>query len=454
MAKSTKELLEERTQAAKEIDDLRKSAEGRAFSAEEKAKWDAANTRFDEADELIERNERAAKVAKILEEERDDPFGGDEGSPEQRGGDPKKRASDEDQALAMQAWCCRQMQRPNLITERHREAIERSGLNLDVGELEIRFQPMPMPLPGHELRRRAIRSAMGGERRDMVSWQQSAGGILIPDSFMSSFELAMMDNGGVMNAAYVWRTSTGEKVRWPTANDTMNEGILVGEPAPAETTSTDPATSAVEFGARKISSRLVLISHELLRDTPFNLVSFLGQVMGERIGRRANRMFTTGSGAGLECQGIVNAADPVITAASATAITLDEILELEDTVDPSYLRNASYSAHQRQWGRVRRLKAGDGSYLWQPSLTVGRPSTFNGYPANRNSAMASTMASGTRSMLFGDHSKFKIREVGGIRMKRLVERYADQDMEGFIAFYECDGALVDAGMKPLKCIVH
>jgi HK97 family phage major capsid protein len=54
------------------------------------------------------------------------------------------------------------------------------------------------------------------------------------------------------------------------------------------------------------------------------------------------------------------------------------------------------------------------------------------------------------SMLFGDFSTFKVREVaGGTTVLRLVERYADFLQVGFIAFQRFDSNLIDAGTHPL-----
>jgi len=57
---------------------------------------------------------------------------------------------------------------------------------------------------------------------------------------------------------------------------------------------------------------------------------------------------------------------------------------------------------------------------------------------------------GEKVLIYGPLEKYKIRRVNGIRLKHLVERYADTDEEGFIAFARADGDLLDAGTHPVK----
>jgi HK97 family phage major capsid protein len=68
--------------------------------------------------------------------------------------------------------------------------------------------------------------------------------------------------------------------------------------------------------------------------------------------------------------------------------------------------------------------------------------------------MASTIESGAKTMLFGQLDKYKIREVRGLRLMRMRELYAETDQEGFVAFFRADGNLLDAGVDPVKHMVH
>jgi HK97 family phage major capsid protein len=90
-----------------------------------------------------------------------------------------------------------------------------------------------------------------------------------------------------------------------------------------------------------------------------------------------------------------------------------------------------------------------GMPLWQPGLTVGQPDMIMGYQYVINQSMT-TPATGVKSILFGDFSKYLIRDVRDITLLRLDERYADAHQVGFLAFSRSDGDLLDAGTNPVK----
>jgi len=230
-------------------------------------------------------------------------------------------------------------------------------------------------------------------------------------------------------------------------DDTSNTGAAIGENSGANTT--DISVGQQTWYAHKQTSNFVKVPFELFRDSMVNLESFIGSLLGERLGRREETLFTTGTGAG-EPYGIVNGSVAGKTTASATAVTFDEIYDLINSVDPAYQVNAGFMLHSGILNAVRKLKDGQGQYLWQPSSQMGMPSMLAGFPYYRNQSMQSTLATGTKTFLFGDLSKYKIREVGTVRLRRLDERFADNDQVGFIAFTEIDGKILNAGTNPIK----
>ena len=238
---------------------------------------------------------------------------------------------------------------------------------------------------------------------------------------------------------------------WPSVNDTTVKGRLLAENTGV--TTTDVAFGSTTMHAFKFSSDLVLVSAELMQDSAFDLAMILGSLLGERLGRILADYYTTGTGSS-QPQGIVTGATLGVTAASATAIAADEIYKLKHSVDPAYRNGAGWMMHDQVLLYVKLLKDGQGRYLWQSSLAGGAPDTIDGQPLTINQSMASSVATTNKTMLYGDFSKFKIREVGEIRLRRLVERYADVDQEGFVAFFRADSRLIDGGTHPIKYLVQ
>jgi HK97 family phage major capsid protein len=182
--------------------------------------------------------------------------------------------------------------------------------------------------------------------------------------------------------------------------------------------------------------------------------------LGTRIGRKLNNACTLGSGVGGPT-GIVVAATTAgnihqFATGNTTAITYNEIVNLEHTVDPAYRYNPStrFMFNDAVLKSLKQLVDGQNRPLWQPGLTASfqqgaavdllnsRP-TILSHPYIVNQDMASPSAN-AYTWLFGDMSKYKLRKVGDIEVLRLVERYADYLQVAFLAFLRADGQLVDA----------
>jgi HK97 family phage major capsid protein len=214
-------------------------------------------------------------------------------------------------------------------------------------------------------------------------------------------------------------------------------------------TTPDPTFGQVYWDAYDYTSDAVLVPYRLMQDSVFDIGTILGGMLGERLGRKVCQDDTTGSGAN-QPKGIVTAATLGVTTAGATAITFDEVLDLIFSVDPSHRANGRFMFHDLVLSTLRKLKDGQGKYLWEPSTQSGIPDRLWGYPYTINMEMSSTVAATDKTMLFGDLRKYKVRQVADVRFYRLTERYRDNDQDGFVAFSRQDGNLLTAGTAPVK----
>src|SRR5262245_25200420 len=286
------------------------------------------------------------------------------------------------------------------------------------------------------------------EYRDM-SLAVAAGGYTIAQGFVNNLEIALLEFGGVRQVATVMRTSTGADLPWPTMNDTTNKGVILAE-ATNFGSSVDPVFANVVFKAFKYSSKPIIVSNELLEDSAFDLPMVIGQALGTRIGRIQNDHFTTGAGTtlpkGLTIAGVVGKA-----AASMTTFTADEVIDLQHSIDPAYRVRATWMFHDTILAFIRKLKESTtNAYIWQPGLQLGVPDRLLGDTYTINQSMSAAFTTGQKLILYGDMSKYVIRDVNTIRMVRLDELFAATDQVGFIAFMRTDGNLLDAGTRPVK----
>lgn len=451
-----KALLEKRAKLAQDIRSLADLAndEKHAWSGEDEARWTAVNADFDKLTQQIERAERAQKVEKLLDappEEnpqigilRDKSYR-EEARAEARGEDSRDDRgppTEQDRALALQGWMRRQC--GQALTREQLQACRRTRQNPSRRDFVVELRRDP---------RAALRELRAIERRDNEPMSTSAGtgGDFIPTGFVPRLEVAMKLWSAVEQVAEIVRTNSGSALPWPTVNDTAVEGELLAESTAAA--NEEVATGVMTLNAFKFSSKLIWVPVELLEDSAFNLANILADLMGERLGRIKNGYFTTGTGSS-QPNGIVTAATAGVTTAGATAITADELKDMVHSIDPAYRQapGAGWMMHDAVLLYVRKLKSAvDGHYIWDDrSLQPGQPQRLLGYPITINPKMASTIAATNITALFGDLAKYKVREVRRIRIRRLVERYAEKDQEAFIAFVRSDGDLLDAGANPVK----
>jgi HK97 family phage major capsid protein len=88
---------------------------------------------------------------------------------------------------------------------------------------------------------------------------------------------------------------------------------------------------------------------------------------------------------------------------------------------------------------TRKIKDGEGRYIWSTGMALGQPNTLLGYPVYVSEYMPSTFSSGNYICLFGDFSYYWIVDCLRMRIQRLTELYAESNQIGFIGRAECDG---------------
>ncbi len=271
----------------------------------------------------------------------------------------------------------------------------------------------------------------------------SAGGFLVPATFRAGIIKAQKAFGGLQNLVQTINTDSGASLTYPTVDDTGNVGSIIGENS--EVFPLDVVVGNKTLKAYKWTSRLVRVSNELLQDNEYNLDGELGTLLGERIGRAQSPYLVTGSGVN-EPEGILtNKAASVTTVAGATtslgnsAQAQDLLIDLETALEESYLPNASYVMRRTTLSVIRKVRDADGRPIWQPSLQAGIPATINGYGVTTDPAMPA-MAAGAKSIVFGDlRQAYVWRNISGIAVRRLNERFAEFDQVGFLGFSRADG---------------
>lgn len=272
----------------------------------------------------------------------------------------------------------------------------------------------------------------------------SLGGFLVPQEFSNELDVATLFTGEVERLAKKLNTASGGLLDYPTVDDTATDAILTSEGGAV--TTADMTFANKQLSAYNYSS-LVKVSAQLLQDSAFDLNSFLVEAMGERIARATNAAFTTGD-ASSKPQGIVVGSSLGNTAAGASAITADDVLDLIYSIDASYRNKPSFGlmAHDNIISAIRALGVGSSNDypIWQPGMAVGQPDRIFGVPVYVNNDMQNSIATATKTMIAADFSKYVVRNAGGVQFLRLNERFMNELEVGFIAYKRADGAVLNS----------
>ena len=266
----------------------------------------------------------------------------------------------------------------------------------------------------------------------------SEGGYLVPDEFEKTLVDALQENNIFRSLAHVIQTTSGDR-KIPVVASHGSASWIDEEGAYVES---DDAFGQITIGAYKLGT-MIKVSEELLNDSVFDIENYLATEFARRIGNKEEEAFISGNGTG-KPTGILastGGAELGVTSASATAITVDELINLYHSLAVPYRKNAVWLMNDSTIQHIRKLKDGNGQYLWQPSLVAGTPDTILGVPVKVSRYMPE-IASGAKTVAFGDFSYYWIADRQGRSFRRLDELFAATGQVGFRGSQRVDGKLI------------
>lgn len=266
----------------------------------------------------------------------------------------------------------------------------------------------------------------------------SEGGYLVPDEFEHTLVEALEEENIFRKLAHIINTASGDR-KIPVV---ATKGTASWVDEEGQITESDDAFTQVSIGAYKLGT-LIKVSNELLHDSVFDLEAYISKEFARRIGTKEEDTFFNGDGDGKPV-GIFNGtggAQVGVTTASTSAITADEIIDLFYSLGAPYRKKAVWVVNDATVKSIRKLKDGNGNYLWQPALTADTPDTLLGRPVYTSTAVP-TIASGAKVIAFGDFNYYWIADRQGRVFKKLSELYATTDQTGFVATQRVDGKLI------------
>lgn len=273
------------------------------------------------------------------------------------------------------------------------------------------------------------------EKRDVI---KSSTGAPVPTSFFDQVLLIARTVGPMLETSTVLNTASGENLQIPSLS-TYSSGTAFADAAAIG--ESDPVfNSFVTLGAFKFAF-LTQVSRELVEDSGVNILSFLADQTGNAMGFSVNNALTLGTGS-TEPTGIVGRTTLGVTG-TAVAPSADSLIDLVYSVDTvgRRLAGSGFQMNKSLIANTRKLKDGQGQFIFSPSLSDTQNDLLLGYPIFENPAMANA-GTANKSVIFGHLPSYYVRNVGGLKLDRSDDFAFSNDLVTFRATFRVDGNLI------------
>lgn len=260
------------------------------------------------------------------------------------------------------------------------------------------------------------------------------GGHLVPEDYRAEIIKRLMGMTVVRRGARVV-TTTRDVVEWPRlegGNNYYTSAVRVTWVEELPTSATAASTNQT-YGMLRIPVYTVLartdLSRNLLEDAAFNMLDVLAGLFSEAMALDEDNQFLTGTGGGTP-SGILGARtgaelNPIVGVAQAvsgnsTLITADGLFDTVYSIAAQYRQGGAFAMNRASQRDVRKLKDGNGRYLWQDSIQSGQPATLLGFPVLESEQLP-TIGANTFPVIFGNWGGYIIADRVGMTVERITD---------------------------------
>lgn len=328
------------------------------------------------------------------------------------------------------------------------EALERTIASLDKGaEMEKRQTPAE-DTEKKEERAMDERTALlaflkGEERAGTTALDVANNGAVIPETIANKIIEKVKELSPIYRMATVY--NVGGDLVFPVYDDSTDTGAALVEDM------TELTATAGKFTSIKLENYIVgvlkLVSKSLVNRSDFDLVGFVTNKVAENIATFLENALI--NGAASKYEGAFGTAN-LVTAASATAVTADELIDVQMTVPEAFQNRACWIMNKATLKALRKLKDNDGNYLLNKDITGAFGWSLLGKPVYI-SENAPTVAAGKTAIVYGDMSGLYVKLAQNVEIQVLHEKYATQHAIGVVGYVEFDSKIVEpqklAGLK-------
>ncbi|PWB84001.1 MAG: phage major capsid protein [Methylocystaceae bacterium] len=284
------------------------------------------------------------------------------------------------------------------------------------------------------------------EVKSLTVSPDTAGGYLAPPEFSREVDKNVVQFSPIRQAARVGATASGSviiprRTGAPTAS-------WVGETEAR--TATQAAYGQIEIPISEAAC-YVDVSNQLLEDAAVDVAAEVAFDLAEEFGRIEGAAFVNGDGVKKPLGLLQDANVDFVNSGDAATITADSLVDLLYSLAPFYRQRGAWLANGSTIATIRKLKDGNGRYLWQDALSAGAPETILGRPVIEAVDLPD-IAAGAFPIVFGDFSTgYRIYDRVTLSLLRDPYSVATSGLTRFHARRRVGGAVVRAeAIKKLK----
>ena len=186
-----------------------------------------------------------------------------------------------------------------------------------------------------------------------------------------------------------------------------------------------------------LAGALSKISKSLINNSAFDIVGYVVNKVAQAFAKWIEKELLIGSSE--KITGLCNATQ-IVTAAAATAITADELIDLQESVPDAYQAGAIWIMSKSTRTAIRKLKDKDGNYILNKDATAQWGYTLLGKPVYVSDNMPA-MKSNSKAIYYGDMSGLAVKVSENVSIEILREKFATQHAIGVVGWMEIDSKI-------------
>lgn len=184
------------------------------------------------------------------------------------------------------------------------------------------------------------------------------------------------------------------------------------------------------------------ISRSLVNNSQFDIVNYVINKMALAISRWIERELLNGTESKIEG---ISKAKQVVTAASATEVTPDELIDLQETVPDALQPGCIWIMNKATRTAIRKFKDKDGDYILNKDMTSKWGYTLFGKPVYCSDQI-SKMAADKVAIVYGDMQGLAVKISEDMNIEVLREKFATQHAIGVVGWLEMDAKIQNEQM--------